>query len=291
MRSFRFTILFLTIVLIITGLSFGQTKKSTTTKKTIKPVIKTTPTPAATPVEETNVKTDIKKNERPAQEKSTSESQKANQNTKTSSRINSDNPVYFYEFSQPNFMVAKVFIEHDETGKGKITFMKLDFQEEVSDPIQLSPATLEKIKTAFNALNFLASNENYQDEKRNYSHLGELKIKMKKDGRERTAAFNWTENKDAKLLADEYRKVSQQYVWMFDINVSRENQPLQAPGLMDTLDGYLRRSEISDPPQMIPFLKKLSDDERIPLIARNHATRLIREIEKKAEKEKEKSEK
>ncbi|MGC2238870.1 MAG: hypothetical protein WA584_22130 [Pyrinomonadaceae bacterium] len=285
MRSFRFTILFLTIVLVITNLSFGQTKKNKTTKKTTKPVIKTTPTPTTPPVEENAVKTDIKKNNRPAEENSTGEPQKTNQAAKTNSRINPDNPVYFYEFSQPNFMVAKVFIEHDETGKGKITFMKQDFQEEVSDPIQLSPATLEKIKNAFNALSFLDSKENYQDEKRNYSHLGELKIKMKKEGRERTAAFNWTENKDAKILADEYRKISQQYVWIFDINVSRQNQPLQAPGLMDMLDGYLRRSEISDPPQMIPFLKKLSDDERIPLIARNHATRLIKEIEKKAEKE------
>lgn len=287
MRSFRFTVLFLTTVLAITGLSFGQTKK--TTKKNIKPVVKTTPTPTATtPVEEAPVKIVTKKNERPTEQNSTTDAQKTNSSKNSN---NSDNPVYFYEFTQPNFYVTKVLIEHDEAGKGKITFMKSDFQEEVSDPVQLSPAMLEKIKNAFSALNFLDSKENYQDEKRNYSHLGNLKIKMKKDGRERTAAFNWTENKDAKILADEYRKISQQYVWMFDINVSRQNQPLQAPSLMDTLDGYLRRSEISDPPQMIPFLKKLSDDERIPLIARNHAVRLIKEIEKKAEKEKEKSEK
>jgi uncharacterized protein (UPF0147 family) len=35
---------------------------------------------------------------------------------------------------------------------------------------------------------------------------------------------------------------------------------------------------------MILILKELSNDERIPLIARNHATRIIKEIEKKAEK-------
>jgi hypothetical protein len=35
---------------------------------------------------------------------------------------------------------------------------------------------------------------------------------------------------------------------------------------------------------MIPFLKELSDDERIPLISRNHAAKLIKQIEKTVEK-------
>jgi hypothetical protein len=49
---------------------------------------------------------------------------------------------------------------------------------------------------------------------------------------------------------------------------------------MDELDSLLRRNEISDPPQMLPMLKELSNDERIPLIARNHAKRLVEKIEK-----------
>lgn len=289
MRNFRFTILFLMVMLTVAGLSFGQAKKrQTTTKKPTKQAVKPTPTPIQTtqPAEQENVKTQTKKNERPG----TNEPQKANQNT-TKNSINVENPVYFYEFAQPNFLVTKIFIEHDEAGKGKITFMKRDFEEAVSDPFQLSPAALEKIKTAFEALKFLDSTENYQDAERNYSHLGDVKLKIKKDGRERTAAFNWTQNENAKLLMDEYRRIANQFVWIFDINLARANQPLEAPGLMDALDGYIRRNEISDPPQMIPFLTKLSNDERIPLIARNHATRLIKEIEKKAEKEKEESKK
>jgi uncharacterized protein (UPF0147 family) len=53
---------------------------------------------------------------------------------------------------------------------------------------------------------------------------------------------------------------------------------------MDRLDSLLKRDEISDPSQMLPLLKELSNDERIPLIARNKAARIIKEIEKKAEK-------
>ena len=104
---------------------------------------------------------------------------------------------------------------------------------------------------------------------------------MRKDGKERIAAFNWTSNEDAKFLMDEYRKISNQYLWIFDMTVARQNQPLETPRIMKTMDGYVRRNELSDPPQMIPFLRDLSNDERVPLIARNDAARLIKEIEKK----------
>lgn len=62
--------------------------------------------------------------------------------------------------------------------------------------------------------------------------------------------------------------------------VTRENQPLEAPRMIDALDSYLRRGEISDPPHLLPFIKEISEDERLPLIARNHAARLLKQIEK-----------
>lgn len=273
MRNFRYIISILIVILAVSGLAFGQTRK--TTKKTTKKPTATTKKPTQTTQE--TVKTPAKKNERPTGENS------SNQTTKTIP----NNSVYFYDYSQPNFLVTKIHIEYDEQGKGTITFEKRDFGESVTDPIQLSAATLERLKNAFDALDFLNSTENYQYEK-DYSHLGVIKVRVKKDGRERTAEFNWTQNKEARILMDEYRKLGQQFIWVFDINVARQNQPLQAPSLMDTLDGYIRRNEISDAPQMIPFLKELSNDERIPLIARNHATKLIKEIEKQSAK-KEKS--
>lgn len=49
---------------------------------------------------------------------------------------------------------------------------------------------------------------------------------------------------------------------------------------MDSLDYNINRGEISDPPQMVPLLTELGDDERIPLIARNHAAKLIKQIQK-----------
>jgi hypothetical protein len=270
-KIFNFTALF-----ILLGLVFAvsaQTKRNQRTKQPTKTAVQTETKSEATP--EPTPPPAGKKNSRPTTENSSDDIQK----TETQNP-----PAYVYEFSQPAFVISHIRIEHDENGKGKITFLKKDFDEEFTDPVQLSAVTLEKLKTHFDALNFLDSTEDYQYEK-DYSHLGNMKITMRsKDGKERTAAFNWTTNADAKAIADEYRKLANQYIWMFDITVARQNQPLETPRIMKALDGYISRDGISDPPQMIPFLKDLSNDERVPLITRNNAAKLIKEIEKKKNK-------
>lgn len=223
-------------------------------------------------------KTPIKKNERPD----------ARNDTTPKNTAPKSNPAnvtaYKYEFSQPNFVVRKIILEHDETGKGKITFEKKDAEEAITDPIQLSAVSVEKINSLMQSLNFLDSTEDYQSPMRDYGHLGNYQITLKKDGKERTAKYNWSENITARELAGEYRKIGEQAVWLFDMSVALENQPLEAPGLMDRLDSLLKRNEISDPPQLLPTLKSFSTDERIPLMARNHATRIIKDIEKKGNK-------
>lgn len=272
--------LFASLIAVFSVSAFSQTKRKpkpkTVAKKSVKTTEPTTPEP-------------VKKNERPADETASddtaqqTEPKKNNRdgknNTRPTAKKAAFEPTYFYTFSQPSFTVSEIKIEHDDKGKGKISFMKGGYDEPVSDPIQLSAATLEKINAALNALDFLNATESYQYDK-DYSHLGNITFKLKRDSRERETKYNYTTNKDAKALMDEYRRIANQYIWMFDINLSRENQPLEAPGLVDVFDSYLRRNEISDPVQMIPFLKELSNDERMPLIARNHITKLVAKIEK-----------
>ncbi len=259
-------------------------------KKPRKPAAKKPPAAVKKPTAETpQTNAPPKKNERPADADSAvqttaDEPQKTNQNSKNNQRPavqTNDNfaPDYFYEFSQPAFTISKITITHDADGKGKISFLRQNYEEPVSDPVQLSAKTLGKLKTAFEAVKYFEAGENYQYEK-DYSHLGNYEIRVKKDGQTRSTKFNYTTNKNAKTLADEYYHISQQYIWIFDMNVARVNQPLETPGLMDTLDGYFTRNEISDPEQMMPFLKELSNDERLPLIARNHAARMIKKVEK-----------
>jgi hypothetical protein len=78
----------------------------------------------------------------------------------------------------------------------------------------------------------------------------------------------------------EYRKAADQVILVFDISVARENQPLGVPKLMELMESMLKRDALSDPRQLLKLLQDLSTDEHVPLIARNHAQRIIKKIQK-----------
>ena len=196
----------------------------------------------------------------------------ASENEKSSAR-------YFYEFTQPAFYVRHIAIEHDANGRGQITFERLNEEMPITEPLELSPAVMSRISTLWQALGFLDSQENYQSE-RQYPHLGTMRLRLEQESRKRTAEFNWTNNKDAAALVEEYRRAADQAILVFEISVARESQPLNGPKLMEQIESMLRRNVLSDPPRLIPLLNDISTDEHLPLIARNHALRLIKQIEK-----------
>ena len=191
-----------------------------------------------------------------------------------------DTTSYSYEFTQPEFLVRHILIQHDAMGRGKITFQKKGVETEIEDPIEISSAALGRILGAWTDLRFLESSESYQSHLQ-YPHLGTMRLKMVREQLNRTAEFNWTNNKIASLLATEYRRVADQAVLVFDIAVARESQPLNAPKLMEEFELQLKRNGLSDPQQLLPLLREVSTDEHLPLIARNHALRLIKKLEKK----------
>lgn len=186
---------------------------------------------------------------------------------------------YSYEFTQPAFVTSRVFIEHDANGKGKITFERKNAGEPITDPVEISSGAWTRIKSLWDGLNFLDSTANYQTDK-SYAHLGTMRLRMKQGTRERTAEFNWTNDKKAFELVNEYRRVGEQAMFIFDINLARDISPLETPRMMDNLADMLKRNNISDPKQLLALLNDISVDERLPLIARNHASRLVKQIEK-----------
>lgn len=245
----------------------AQTKK---TKRPVKQIPQAaTPKPTPDPTPEV-----IKMNKRPdAPVTVTGDS--------ASVKTNVSPPVYFYEFSHPGFAYERIQIKHDDEGRGNISMQKNGLDQPFNDAVALSAATMKKISDAVTALDFLNSTESYQYE-RDYSHLGNMTLTLRRAGRSREAKYNWTDNKYARILMDEYRRISNEYTWRFEVGVARENQPLLTPGLMESLDSYLNRKEISDPENLLPFLRSLSTDERLPLMARNRADRVIKRIEKSA---------
>ena len=190
---------------------------------------------------------------------------------------------YSYEFSQPKFYVKHIVIQHDANGRGTVTFERLNEDVPVTEPLELSPDALARISTAWQGLRFLDSDTNYQADKQ-FPHLGTMKLGMERGDHKRVAEFNWTNNRDAETLINEYRKAADQVILVFDIAIARENQPLNAPKLMETMETLLTRNGLSDPRQLLKLLQDLSTDEHVPLIARNHALRLIKQIEKNGKK-------
>lgn len=186
---------------------------------------------------------------------------------------------YSYEFTQPEFYVRHIVIEHDVNGRGRISFERLNEGPAFEEPLELSTAAIARISKLWEVLRFLDSDENYQSD-RQYPNLGTMRLTMEQDSRKRTAEFNWTHNKNAALLTDEYRRVADQAVLVFDIGIARENQPLNGPKLMDQIETMLKRNGLSDPQQLVPLLKEITTDEHLPLMARNHAARLLKKIEK-----------
>jgi len=190
-----------------------------------------------------------------------------------------DDAVYTYEFSQPAFYVRHVKVRHDSQGRGEVTFERQEDVEPVVEPLELSETSRARINGLWEALRFLDSTASYQAE-RDYSHLGTVRLTMTRGGRTREAEFNWTTDQNAKALADEYRRVHNQVLFVFDVALARQVQPLSSPKLMDRLDKYLRLNELTDPQQLVPLLRELSNDERLPLMTRNHAGRILKKLEK-----------
>jgi hypothetical protein len=190
-----------------------------------------------------------------------------------------DNVSYSYEFEKSDFLIRHIIIKHDSDGRGEISFEKQGDIEPIVEPLELSESARTRIEALWNALNFLDSKVDYQAEKQ-FPYLGTMRLKMTRGTLERVAEFNWTNDANAKALADEYKHAANQSILVFDISVARQNQPLDSPKLLDRLDIHLKRNELSDPQQLIPLLRELTTDERFPLMARNHAARILKKLEK-----------
>ena len=69
---------------------------------------------------------------------------------------------YSYEFSQPKFYVKHIVLEHDANGRGTVTFERLNEDTPVVEPIELSADALARISSAWQSLQFLESDTDYQ---------------------------------------------------------------------------------------------------------------------------------
>ena len=270
--KFRVLTLACLAALVSTGAAFS-TQAQAPRKATPRP----TPTPAVQQVQPKKV------SQRPEEKQGTEEvpaSVRAGIPAKPKEDPNAAH--YVYEFKQPDFFVYFIHIEHDDKGRGQIRFERRSDTEQITEPFELSPTALARVRAHWDALGFLDSQANYQGE-RTYPSMGQTKLTMKKGGRERTAEFNYSQDKNAQELANEYRKASEQSVVVFELQVARESQPLETPKLINKLDSLIERDYLSDRQQLVPLIRELTEDERVPLVGRNQAARILKKLEKQTQ--------
>jgi hypothetical protein len=284
---FKFSFFILIAALCLSGAAFLPSAVAQRRTRTRRPApaaaVKPTPTPtplnAPTP---TPTPTPTKANARTTDDQAITTPSPVASATPASVK-KSDAPRFYYEFNQPDFYLHHIEIEHDAQGRGQMTFQRKNDEEPLTEPLEISPAALARISAAWTALNFLDSSENYQTD-RSMAHLGTMRLRMTAGTRARTAEFNWTHNQQAAALTNEYRRLADQQLFVFEIEVARQYQPSDSVKLLKGLEALINRAGVSDAAQLLPLLNDLSTDERIPLIARNQAAQLVKKIEKQSGK-------
>ncbi|MGH9943942.1 MAG: hypothetical protein ACRD9R_16475 [Pyrinomonadaceae bacterium] len=199
--------------------------------------------------------------------------------TTAATAVKAEQVTYAYEFTQPQFVVRRIRVEHDAAGRGTMTFERRDDAASLTESVEVAPGALARIRAAWDALNFLDSEESYQADKQ-FPHLGTTRLEMRRGVKSRSAAFNWTHHPQVETLVTEYRRLGDQQLFVFEIGLAREYQPTESVKLFKRLESILARDGVSDNVQLAAVLRDLATDERLPLIARRQAEQLLKKIEK-----------
>lgn len=185
---------------------------------------------------------------------------------------------YRYLFENERFTTPVQEVEFDGNGRGKFRFVRKG-GEEIVNKLQISAELLAQVQSIFESLNFIERDENYQY-KKDFSHLGKMTISMARNGRERTTSFNYTDNQSMSRLVEIFRNIAIQETRVFEIETVRSTDPISTPAQMRLLENELKSKHIADPQRLVPLLQDIKMDESVPLIARNHAERLLEMIKK-----------
>lgn len=196
--------------------------------------------------------------------------------------IEGDGPAadgFDYKFENARFYISLIELKLDPEGMGTLRFKQGESDDVIDQKVNLQRNTLQKINELLAKANFLGSTEDYQS-KKDFSHLGWITIAVASQGKHRSVRFNYTQVKAMADLADLFRAIATQGIDLFHLRVSLEHQPLDVPAQVDAIENDLRLERLAEPQSLIGPLRDLAQDDTVPLIARNHAGRLITEIQK-----------
>jgi hypothetical protein len=191
-----------------------------------------------------------------------------------------DGASFGYKYEGPRFPLRLIEIDLTATGSGEVRFVRGESDDVIKIKLKLLPATLARINQLYANAQFLTSSEDYQS-KKDFSHLGSMTVTARRGEQSRQARFNYTTNEAIKELTDIFRGIATQHIHLFDIETAQQYQQLDLPQQLDYLENDLRAERIAEPEQVLSALRDLAANDALPLIARNHAIRIITSIEKK----------
>ena len=113
---------------------------------------------------------------------------------------------YQYLFENERFTTSVIEVLLDGQGHGRFRFRKKD-SEEIANDLSVSMSLVNQIQSLFDEVRFLDTNEDYQY-KKDFSHLGKVTLKLIRDGRQRSATFNYSSNQAINRLTDIFRNIA-----------------------------------------------------------------------------------
>ncbi len=186
---------------------------------------------------------------------------------------------FSYKFENPRFDVRVIEIDLNSNGAGELRFTRGTSDEILDCKIKLLPATIARIRSLFGVSDFLDSKTEYQD-KKDFTHMGWVTLGARQGARERKTRFNFTTNVQMNELKDIFLGIAWQEIALFDIENAERYQPLDLPKQLEMLENDLRLERITEPARVLAALNEIAGDDTQPLIARNHAKRIIEAIKK-----------
>ncbi|MEK6285060.1 MAG: hypothetical protein AABO57_04910 [Acidobacteriota bacterium] len=186
---------------------------------------------------------------------------------------------FSYKFEHPRFDIRVIEIDLDSNGAGELRFTRGTSDEILDCKVKLFPATIARIRNLFEASGLLASVIDYQD-KKDFSHMGWVTLVARQGALERKTRFNFTTNVHMKALQEIFRAIASQEISLFDMENAERYQPLDLPKQIEILERDLKLERIAEPERLLAALNEIAGDDFQPLIARNHAKRIIEAIKK-----------
>lgn len=193
--------------------------------------------------------------------------------------FHSNGTSFGYRYESSRFHISLIEIDLAPDGRGELRFKRGESDDIISRQFKLLPETAGRIGRLFDETGFLGSDHDYQD-KKDFSHLGWTTLWIRSGERERSTRFNYTTEPLIRELAEIMRGVAAQEMHVFDLELAERYQPLDLPKRLEILENDLRLQRITEPLRLLPPLQEIAGSDVLPLIARNHAARIIKSIEK-----------